>query len=507
MITRKPPKSVSAIPTKSAMSSATGVLALLATLAVPYSALAADRTVSVGSLQFVDKGLVAVGRIPSAQKDKFGETFGSGSGMSVDRSSWKRTATGYEGNFILLPDRGYNVEGTTDYRARLNKLAIKLTPDFGTAPPPAAKQQTGVQATLADTIILTDANGEYLTGLDPELVRPASAGIPPLPLAKNDHVSLDPEAVVRLPDGGYFISDEYGPYIYRFSATGKMTAAIRPPDAFIPMRKGVQQFSSNNPGPGAAKPEPLNPETGRQNNQGFEGMSITPDGSHLVVVLQSATRQDGGDAPATRRYTRMLTYDLKSTQPRLDAEYVIPLPVFEAGGATLVAAQSELVALSATKFLLLPRDANNGYAFKSATSVFRKIMILDTDGATNIAGGEYDGVKPVAPKGVLNAEVKPASLTPFIDVNDNTQLNRFGMHSGEPNDHNNLSEKWEALSLVSVLDPAAPNDYFIFLANDNDFITQNGYQVGAAYNDASGVNNDTVFLVYRVTLPAGLKPY
>jgi len=459
-------------------------------------------------LQFVDKGLVAVGRMPANQRDKFGETFGSGSGMSVDRSSWRRTATGYEGDFVLLPDRGYNVEGTTNYRPRLNKLAIALTPDAGARVAPAERRQTGVKATLVDTLLLTDAAGETLTGLDPQAVRPAGAGLPALPLAGNGHVSLDPEAVVWLHDGGYFISDEYGPYIYRFSAAGTMLAAIRPPEAFIPMRKGVQNFSSNNPGPGAPKPDPLQPDTGRQNNQGFEGMSLIPDGTHLVVVLQSATRQDGGDAPSTRRYTRMLSYDIRdAAQPRLEAEYVMPLPVFDSAGTTLVAAQSELVALSASKFLLLARDSNNGYGQKGATSRFRTIMIVDTDGAMNIAGSAFDGLKPVAPKGVLDASVQPATLTPFIDLNDNGQLNRFGLHSGEPNDRNNLSEKWEAMTLVSALDPAAPDDYFLFVANDNDFITQDGFQAGAPYKDASGADVDTMLLVYRVTLPEGLKPY
>ena len=204
----------------------------------------------------------------------------------------------------------------------------------------------------------------------------------------------------------------------------------------------------------------------------------------------------------------MLFYDLSTAnQPRLDAEYVVPLPVFDAAGATLVAAQSELVALGATKFLLLARDSNNGYGMKGAQSVFRKIMILDTEGATNIAGGEFDGLKPVAPKGVLDATVKPVTLTPFIDLNDNAQLNRFGLHSGVPNDRNNLSEKWEAVSLVSVLDPAAPDDYFMFVINDNDFITQDGFQAGASYKDAGGADVDTTMLVYRVTLPKELKPY
>jgi hypothetical protein len=57
------------------------------------------------------------------------------------------------------------------------------------------------------------------------------------------------------------------------------------------------------------------------------------------------------------------------------------------------------------------------------------------------------------------------------------------------------------MSLVPVLDPATPDDFFLFVSNDNDFITQNGYQVGVAYKDASGADVDTMLLVYRVTLP------
>jgi hypothetical protein len=110
----------------------------------------------------------------------------------------------------------------------------------------------------------------------------------------------------------------------------------------------------------------------------------------------------------------------------------------------------------------------------------------------------------VAPKGKLDAAVKPATLSAFIDLNDTAELARFGLHNGAPNDRMNLSEKWEAISVASALDPAAPDDYFLFVANDNDFITQDGFQVGAAYKDDSGADVDTVFLVFKVTLP-GLK--
>jgi hypothetical protein len=476
-------------------------LALLGALA-PSPAGAVDPSLTVGGRTFVNQGLVAVGRLPANLHDKFGETFGSSSGMAIDPASWHRTATGYEGTVFLLPDRGYNVEGTTDYRSRLNVVKVAVTPVDAGATPSADAQQTGVAATLADSLLLTDGAGDNLSGLDPETLRAAAGGLPDLPQAANGHISLDAEAIARLPDGSFFVGDEYGPYIYRFSAEGKLLAAIRPPAALIPMRNGTQDFSSNNPGAGAKKPSPEDPETGRQNNQGLEGIALTPDGKRLVTVLQSATRQDGGDSGATRRYTRALVYDVSDpAAPKLLREHVVPLPIFkDAQGKTKVAAQSELVALSDTLFLLLCRDSNNGYGMKGDTSLYRRIGLLDLGNATDIAGTDFDGAKPVAPKGELDPSVTPATLQSFIDLNDNAQLNRFGLHQGPPNDRNNLSEKWESMSLVPALDPQHPQDFFLFVGNDNDFLTKDGFQVGAAYQASADV--DTMILVYRVTLPA-----
>lgn len=469
----------------------------------PSSAAAADASVSVDGLTFVNQGLVAVGRLPANLRDKFGETYGSSSGMAVDPATWHRTATGYEGTFLLLPDRGYNVEGTTNYRSRLNQVAVTLSPADAAATLAADAQQTGVVAKLVDSLPLSDAAGAPLTGLDPESVRAAANGLPDLPQASNGQISLDAEAIARLPDGSVFIGDEYGPYIYRFSAAGQLLSAIRPPAAVIPMRNGAVNFSSNNPSPGASKPTPEDPDSGRQNNQGLEGIALTPGGKLLVAVVQSAARQDGGDSGATRRYTRALVYDVSdAAAPKLVREHVVPLPVFkDAQGKTKVAAQSELVALSDTLFLLLCRDSNNGYGMKGDNSLYRRVELLDLGNATNIADTDFDAAKAVAPKGELDPTVAPATLTSFIDLNDNAQLNRFGLHQGPPNDRNNLSEKWESMSLVPALDPQHPQDFFLFIGNDNDFVTQDGFQVGAAYKDSSGADVDTMLLVYRVTVP------
>src|SRR6185295_7419389 len=164
---------------------------------------------------------------------------------------------------------------------------------------------------------------------------------------------------------------------------------------------------------GASEPKPPNPETGRQNNQGFEGLALTPGGKFLVAILQSATRQDGGTSPETRQYTRILYYDIADLDnPKLVREHVVPLPVYKnAEGKTRIAAQSELYALDETRFLLLSRDSGAGYGTESAKSIYRKIGILDTSKATDIAGSKYDGLVPVAPRGQIEDGVMPATLT------------------------------------------------------------------------------------------------
>ncbi len=482
--------------------------ALAAALTAPLFAQPAAVTVSHNGHYFVNHGLVGVGRIPAAARDKFGETIGSFSALTYDPKSWKRNADGtYSGTFYMQPDRGYNNPGTTNWRARYFTLAVNFAPALAGA---ATQNQVGL--TVADTTLLTEANGTPFTALDTAAgtagVRAATATLPALPQAFNGRLSIDAEGIVRLPDGSFYVSDEYGPYIYKFSPTGVLQNAIRPPAALIPQRSGADSFASNNPAPGQPAPTPVDPTVGRQNNQGLEGLTLSPDGKTLFGLLQSAARQDGGTggASAVRFNTRLLAYDITGATPTLKGEYVLQLPTFRnAAGATLVAAQSEILAINNTQFLVIARDSGAGHTYPVATSIYRSILIYDISGATNIAGTKFDSaVTPVAPAGVLDGTVRPASRTEFINMNDSAQLAKFGLRNGPTDDNNNLYEKWEALTLVPALDPAAPNDYFLFVGNDNDFITQNGLQDGVAYAHPSGMENDSMILVYRLTLPGRL---
>jgi uncharacterized protein YhjY with autotransporter beta-barrel domain len=485
-------------------------LSLLSSLAFVASA-AAQTTVFQGQ-SFENQGLVGVGRLDVRLRDGFGDTLGSlGSGMVADLTRWRRAGDSYSGVFFMLPDRGYNIAGTVDYQGRLQQMGVNFTPIGTTGSAPAGGgQQTQMQLNLTNTIGLREANGTPTTGLDPNGFRAAGEGFPILPTGRNGRVTLDNEGVVRGRDGSFWVSDEYGPYIYRFRPDGVLLGAIQPPAALIPIRGGQPNFSSNNAPTGQAAPIPADPVTGRQNNQGFEGLAISPDGRKLSALLQSATRQDGGTGgnSAVRFNTRLITYDISNpSAPVQSGHYIVQLPRFTApNGSTLVAAQSELLALNNSQFLMLARDSGNGFSLAGATSAYRRVLLLDTRGATNIQGTGFEGTTPVAPGGALASGITPVNSATLIDMNDNTQLGRFGLRNGTPNDRNNLYEKWEAMSLLPVLNRNRPNDFFLVVANDNDFITTQGSMQGNPYSDPSRADVDNMFLVYLVTLPTYIDP-
>jgi hypothetical protein len=495
--------------------------ASVATILLLTGGIASAQPVSFKGQTFVNRGLVGVARVPSNAVDQFGETLGGfGSGMAMDLDSWQKNRDGsYGGTLYMLPDRGWNTQGTVDYRGRLHRFEVTLNPLYSGS----TSNQNQLQLKYKSSALFHRWGGVLTTGLDPNAVQPATPDFPDLPVvaASNGKISVDDEAVVHVGDGTVWVSDEYGPYVYHYADNGALLHVIRTPAAFIPMRRDtsgnlVENFSANSPPTGQTY-NTGNPVSGRQNNQGFEGLAMSPDRKTLFILLQSALIQDldstsSATIKLTRHNTRMLAYDLRGHEPKLVGEYVVQLPLFQDQTTTkptlLTAAQSELLALNDHQFLVLARDSSVGSTFPSTPgSVYRSIDLLDISGATNIAGTAYDTAgTPVAPLGVLNGSIKPAAYQKFLDVNDNAQLNRFGLHNGAPNDSNDLYEKWESMTVVPVGDRQAPNDYFLFVGSDNDFITQQGRMVDQSYADASGANVDTLVLVYRVTLPTYIQP-
>jgi len=138
------------------------------------------------------------------------------------------------------------------------------------------------------------------------------------------------------------------------------------------MRNGTESFSADSPPifDPSDDPIPANPVTGRQNNQGFEGLTISPDGKYLYVLLQSSLQQDGG-TKTTRQNTRFLQWDIHAQ--KWTGEWVVVLPFYNDNGAQHVAAQSEVHYLAENRFLVLSRDSSRGYGQSNSTSVYRHV--------------------------------------------------------------------------------------------------------------------------------------
>ncbi len=87
---------------------------------------------SLNGTQFVNRGLVGVGRIP-AFLDAQGSTFGSVSSLAVAPGSWAcdPASQRYSGQFLTLPDRGRNDPASgnfVNYQGRVQQVDFTFTP-------------------------------------------------------------------------------------------------------------------------------------------------------------------------------------------------------------------------------------------------------------------------------------------------------------------------------------------------------------------------------------------
>jgi len=474
---------------------------------------------TLGGVRVVNEGLVGVGRISGNSLDQFGETQGAASGLFI--TDWAWNGNQFTGTFNVLPDRGYNSGAIfSNYAARLHEVDFTFSPYYGTAP----VAQGQIVPTYASSTKFTYQDGatvKFTTGLDVtgtgslfgESVGVATAANGPGG-AQESLLSFDAEAVYLFKDGSGYVSDEYGTYIARFDSSKRITGITQLPESARPHNPvGTSNFSST-----------ATPANGRRQNQGLEGMSVTPDGSRLFAVMQSALVQDtDGTNQQTRNNTRLFVYDIlgaKRENPVLVGQYVVKLPQFHSTGSgaavNRTAAQSEIIALNATSFLMLPRDGNGLGTGSTTPIVFKSVQVVDFASATNILRTHRAEGAAVSPAGVLAPGVVAAASAEIINMLDPADLAKFGLNKNTaPADTNTLNEKMEGMALVSDVSTPQPNDFFLFIANDNDFQSSDVKMVDAAGNLVSygdgrlnaGITNDAMFYAYRVTIDRSGKRF
>ncbi|MEU8896781.1 esterase-like activity of phytase family protein [Nocardia sp. NPDC048505] len=364
---------------------------------------------------------------------------------------------GADGEFYGLTDRGPNVDGP----GKNEKLAV--VPAF--TPQIARFKLVGNKAVVQSTILLRNRAGKPFNGLvdvsadTGETMKDLNGTV----LTPTDH-GIDSEGLVALPDGTFWVSDEYGPFLVHFDAEGT-------------------ELERLTPGQGLPKELRL-----RTPNQGMEGLTVTPDGSTLVGVVQSGLSTAGVSSAREVPMTRIVTVDLKTKAVK---EFAYPLE-----NPKEKLAVSEITALSNTTFLVDERDGNK------APKANKKLWTIDIAGATDIGpqstvpGAVYDpeqgllvegkpletwvGTVPTA-DGV--AALRRAGITPVGK--------KLGLDLGGLVDALNPDGKFFAHDKIEGI-ATTDGGKTLYIANDSDF-------------GLAGAGNKPPFTLKPKTMPDGAQ--
>lgn len=314
--------------------------------------------------------------------------------------------TGAGNRYFLLPDRG-PLDGAVSFPCRFQIAEIVVDPH----------KTPAVTARLLETRLLHDAGGHNISGAAANIVDPSS----------KQFGRLDPEGIRRSPTGDIYISDEYGPGVYKFNEHGVAQDRLDVP----------KDFRIDHPNADPGQERQLN-HSGRQPNKGFEGLALTPDGRYLVAIAQAPLIQDSTETENGKRrgaFVRLLVRDLEAGKSR---EWAYPLTSSKNG-------ISEILAVSPTKFLVLERDGDAGIDAR-----FKSIMLADAAEATDISG-----VKHLPANGRLEGVV-PMHVEPWLNLLDD----RFGLKGPH------MPEKFEGLTFGPTLPDGSR---LLVISVDNDF--------------------------------------
>lgn len=385
-----------------------------------------------------------------------GNRLSFGSDLWYDRAS--RT---YWGN----TDRGPG-GGLIDFAPRVHQFTLDLS-DSGAI--------TGYA--LKKTVVFT-RDGKPFTGLNPRLAEQADASTLGL--------SFDPEGLVVLKNGHFLVADEYGPSLYEFDETGAFVRAFETPANLVPRDATGVNYVDGRP----------TITSGRQDNRGFEGLSLAPDGKTLYAVMQDPLVNEGNDNDGRRsRNVRVVAFDADTGEStgqfiyrlenRDDINARMPGDTFGATAQGRNIGLSGIIALANGKFLVLERD-NRGLGVDDPTASrpvgSKRVWLVDLKGATDVSGISLAGSNG------LPAGVTAAKKTLWLDIQ--AELVAAGL---------TVPEKIEGISFGPWL-----GDSLSFIAvTDNDFsVTQTG--AGVQFDVCtSGAGGITTQVMLGAACPAG----
>lgn len=373
---------------------------------------------------------------------------GYGSAIAVDPQD--------PNSFYVMSDRGPNV--TT---AVTNQLFFQL-PTFN--PNIAKYTLVGDSLRRVSVIELKNAAGVKLSGLPNP---PGAGGTSEVAVGVGgvvlpfDPDGIDSEGLAFAPDGTFWVSDEYGPYMVHFDAAGRTIERLSP---FAPSALGRKL------------PRVLSL---RRPNRGMEGMAMTIDGTTLVGGMQNPLDNPTTTIGRASNANRLVAVNVSTGATK---QYVYEV---EAVGNFI----SEVSAISSTEFLVIERDGL--FAGGTPPAVMKRVYKISLSGATDVndpadgAGGKlFSGkvLEALTPAERAAAGIAPVSKTLVFDL--------LTLPGGYPHD------KLEGVALIG--------GSTLVVSNDDDFgvIDAGSVTIGPKLL-SSGVRDRLT--LYFIKLPVPLR--
>lgn len=297
-----------------------------------------------------------------------------GGGFGSDAAAHPTNAN----QFYALTDRGPN----SDFKGSLGEGKQFLVPSYSPKIGLFQVEPEG-QIIKVKEIVLKDKAGQPISGLpnpkafggtneipydvhgEPMTKDPSRPYDPQSNPVKTDLNGLDPEGLAALNDGSFWISDEYGPHLVHYDAQGVEIERINP-------------FSADNRNTVMAGDKPLllpAELAKRRTNRGMESLTITPDQSTLVGLMESS--MDNPDKQGRQSaLTRLLTINLVTGQL---AQYLYRLDAVNH-------VNSALAAINEQQFYVAEHDRQFPWQQPTAKKLIYKI---DLACATNINDFEH----------------------------------------------------------------------------------------------------------------------
>jgi len=293
---------------------------------------------------------------------------------------------------------------------------------------------------------INTANQFYFTGRSDNFDPAGNSGNP-------NNARFDTEGIRESADGGsVFITDEYGPYVYRFDrfSGARLSSYTLPSKFYVPNQHpvGTDEISGNT--------------TGRTANKGMEGLAITPDGTKLVGIMQNALLQDTAAAPSL---LRIITIDVATGTTH---EYAYLL--------TTGTGVSEILAINSNELLVDERDGRGREGGSGGTSNDARVKQLFKIDLTN--------AHDVSNEDGATAAMHAVTKTLFLDVKAVLVANGIAA--------NRIPAKIEGIAFgpdVRLADHTRLHT--LWVSNDNDFVL--------ATNDVPAIPNPNQFFVFGFT--------